>query len=123
MVVHRDVVLQQPEHASAEQRVDWGIQMYFDGGSQWQEGTGGYAVWDARGVLKASVGHWYGTEAPANNTAEVKALKEGLTFIHATLQHHSLALFVHGDFKLVIDFCCHTARLSCPELFIDIHQV
>ena len=95
--------------------------MYFDGGSQLREGTGGYVIWDARGVLKASVGRWYGTEAPANNTAEVKALVEGLTFIHATLQHHSLALFFHGDSKLAIGFCSHTAWPSRLELFADIH--
>ena len=87
-MVHQDVVLRQPKHASAEHRVDWGTQMYFDGGSQRREGTGGYVIWDARGVLKAAVGCWYGTEAPTNNTAEVKALIEGLTFINATLQHH-----------------------------------
>ena len=59
--------------------------MYFDGGSQRREGTGRYVIWDAQGVLRAPVGRWYGTEAPTNNTAEVKALFEGLTFIHATL--------------------------------------
>ena len=123
MVVHRDVVLRQPEHASAEHRVDWGTQMYFDGGSQWRVCTSGYVIWDARGVLKASVGRWYGTEAPTNNTAEVKALVEGLTFIHATLQHHSSVLFVHGDSKLAINLCHHTAWPSHPELFIDIRQV
>ena len=74
-------------------------------------------------MLRASVGRWYGTEAPTINTAEVKALVEGLTFIHATLQHHSLALFVHGDSKLAINFCRCTAWPSCPELFIDILQV
>ena len=103
--------------------MDWSTQMYFDGGSQQREGTGGYVIWDARRTLKASVGRWYGTEAPTNNTAEVKALVEGLTFIHATLQHHSLALFVHGDSKLVIDFCRHPARPSHLELFIDIRLV
>ena len=85
VVVHREVVLRQSKHALAEQRVDWATQMYFDEGSQQREGTGLYVLWDARGVLKASVGRWYGTEAPTNNTAEVKALVEGLTFIHATL--------------------------------------
>ena len=85
MVVHRDVVLRRPEHALTEHRMDWGTQLYFDGGSRRREGTGGYVVWDARGMLRASVGRWYGAEAPTNNTAEVKALVEGLTFIHATL--------------------------------------
>ena len=85
MVVHRDVVLRRPEHASTERRMDWGTQLYFDGGSRQREGTGGYVVWDARGTLRASVGRWYGAEAPTNNTAEVKALVEGLTFIHTTL--------------------------------------
>ena len=85
VVVHRDVVLRRPEHASTEHRVDWGTQLYFDGGSRQREGTGGYVGWDARGTLRASVGRWYGAEAPTNNTAEVKALVEGLTFIHATL--------------------------------------
>ena len=84
-MVHRDVVLRRPEHALTEHRVDWGTQLYFDGGSRRREGTGGYVVWDAWGMLRASVGRWYGTEAPTNNTAEVKALVEGLTFIHATL--------------------------------------
>ena len=85
MVVHRDVVLRQPKHAPIEHRVDWGTQTYFDGGSGRWEGTDGYVVWDAQGTLRASVGRWYGAEAPTNNTAEVKALVEGLTFIHATL--------------------------------------
>ena len=97
MVVHRDVVLQRPKHASADHRVNWGTQMYLDGGSQQREGTGGYVICNTRGVLKASVGRWYGTEAPTNNTAEVKALVEGLTFIHATLQHHPSALFIHEE--------------------------
>ena len=44
------MVLRQPEHASAEHRVDWDTQMYFDGGSQRREGTGGYVIWDVRGV-------------------------------------------------------------------------
>ena len=96
--------------------------MYFDGGSRQREGTGGYVVWDARGMLQASVGRWYGAEAPTNNTAEVKALVEGLTFIHTTL-HRFTALFVHGDSKLAIDFCRRTARPSRPELFIDIRRV
>lgn len=123
VVVHREVVLRQPEHAPDEQRVDWGTQMYFDGGLQWREGAGGYVVWDAWGVLKASVVRWYGAEAPTNNTAEVKALVEGLIFIHATWQHRPLALFVHGDSKLVTNFCRRTVRPSCPELFIDIRWV
>ena len=58
-----------------------------------------------------------------NNTAEVKALVEGFTFIHATLQHHPSALFVQGDSKLAINFCHRTVQPSHPELFIDIHQV
>ena len=123
VIVHRDVILRRPEHASAEQGVDWGTQLYFDGGSQQREGTGGYVVWDTRGALRASVGRWYGAEAPTNNTAEVRALVEGLTFVHTTLQHHPSALFVHGDSKLTIDFCRRTARPSRPELFIDIRRV
>ena len=103
--------------------MDWGTQMYFDGGLQQREGTGGYVVWDAWGVVKASVGRWYGAEAPTNNTMEVKALVEGLTIIHTKLRHHPLALFIHGDSKLAIDFCCRTVRPSCPELFIDMCQV
>ena len=74
-------------------------------------------------MLKASVGRWYGTEALTNSTAEVKALVEGLTFIHATLQHHSSALFVHGDYNLAVDVCHHTVQPSHPELFIDIRRV
>ena len=46
VVVHQEVVLWRPEHNSAEQRVDWGTQMYLDRGLQQQEGTGGYVVWD-----------------------------------------------------------------------------
>ena len=37
-------------------------------------------------MLKPSVGRWYGTEAPTNNTAEVKALGEGLPTEKALLE-------------------------------------
>ena len=73
-------------------------------------------MYNAGGQLLAASAYFYGDEAPTNNTAEAKAMVDGLREADGVSWADAEGLLVTGDSKLTIQFMHRTARPGKREL-------
>ena len=112
---HQDVCWERLEHKESAPAWQSGTECYFDGGARRHEGSGGFWVWDKERLLVARA-VWYGASKPTNNSAEMQALVDCTEWLVETgVARH--VVNVHGDSKLMIDFCTRRARPGQAELF------
>ena len=112
---HQDVCWERLEHKESAPAWQSGTECYFDGGARRHEGSGGFWVWDKERLLVARA-IWYGVSKPTNNSAEMQALVDCTEWLVETgVARHVVNM--HGDSKLMIDFCTRRARPGQAELF------
>lgn len=89
-----------------EKKCTW--YLYFDGGCRIREGrrhgAGGWVVAKPDGSIIVGSAVYFGTAAPTNNAAEVRALRVALEEVARGGYTAGLPIEVRGDSELVIKF-------------------
>ena len=117
---HRDVDIPMPTSLLDDAHsvgLQGAVVAHFDGGCRHKLGVGGYLAWAPDGTCLGGRCEYYGSAAPTNNIAEVRAMLDLLTWLEAE-GHHKRAsrVVVRGDSQLVIAFLRKVYRPGRREL-------